>query len=73
MTTQTTQTAPEIHEQLEELYVERAAAVASGLAGNATYMADLEDEIDATRQAYVGTAVTEIATLRAILDGPLLG
>ena len=73
MTTQTTQTAPEIHERLEELYVERAAAAGAGLTGNAAYMTDLEDEIDATRQAYIGAAVTEIAKLRAMLDGPLLG
>jgi hypothetical protein len=36
-------------------------------------MADLEDEIAAARSAYVGAAVTEIASLRAELSGPQLG
>ena len=36
-------------------------------------MADLETDIAASRVAYVALAVTEIATLRAELDGPLLG
>ena len=34
---------------------------------------DLDDEIVTTRHAYVGAAVTEIATLRAQLSGPQLG
>jgi hypothetical protein len=37
------------------------------------YMDPLEDEISAVRAAYVGLAVTEIATLRAALDGPRRG
>jgi hypothetical protein len=36
-------------------------------------MADLEDEIAATRHAYVVSAVTEIAVLRADLSGALEG
>jgi hypothetical protein len=44
-----------------------------GLAEEAAYMADLTDEIVVTRHAYVGAAVTEIATLRAELSGPLFG
>jgi hypothetical protein len=36
-------------------------------------MADLDQEIAATRSAYVGAAVTEIATLRAQLSGPQVG
>jgi hypothetical protein len=36
-------------------------------------MDDLADEIMATRHAYVGAAVTEIAILRADLSGPLYG
>jgi hypothetical protein len=75
MTTQspTTPTAVELGEQLELLYAERALAALEGLGENAHYMADLEDEITATRDAYVGAAVTEIAVLRARLSGPLLG
>jgi hypothetical protein len=36
-------------------------------------MADLDQEIADTHSAYVGAAVTEIATLRGQLSGPLLG
>jgi hypothetical protein len=36
-------------------------------------MADLDDEITATRAAYVGAAVTDIAMLRGRLSGPLQG
>src|SRR5829696_6214350 len=57
MTTQTpTQTAADVQEHLQLLLVERALASHEGLAGNAAYMADLEDEIQATRDAYVGAA-----------------
>ena len=37
------------------------------------YMDDLDDEIQGVRDFYVGTAVTEIATLRAALFGPQTG
>ena len=59
--------------RLLELEAERALAAIEGLAGNAAYMADLAREIAATRSAYVGAAVTEIASLRAQLSGPQLG
>jgi hypothetical protein len=36
-------------------------------------MADLDNEIEATGHAYVATAVTEIASLRAQLWGPQVG
>jgi hypothetical protein len=36
-------------------------------------MRDLEDDLLAAREAYVGVAVTEIATLRGELFGPQLG
>jgi hypothetical protein len=36
-----------------------------GLAVDSVYIADLYGEIEATARAYVGAAVTEIATLRA--------
>ena len=52
---------------------EQVAASFTGLAGNAMYMADLADDIAAAEAAYVGAAVTEIASLRAALDGPLEG
>ena len=73
MTTPPPATAPALREHLRLLYVERALAAMTGLSGNAEYMADLEDEIATERVAYVGAAVTEIATLRADLSGPLRG
>jgi hypothetical protein len=53
--------------------MERLEAIEAGLGENETYMADLENELGSNRNAYVGMAVTEIATLRAQLDGPLVG
>ena len=44
-----------------------------GLAVNSAYMADLDGEIAVTAGAYVGAAVTEIATFRAELSGPQVG
>ena len=69
----TTTSAAGLREQLQLLERERAAVTLTGLALNGVYMADLRDEIEATRAAYVGAAVTEIASLRAELDGPLFG
>jgi hypothetical protein len=62
--------ATEIQTQLHQLHVERELAA---LDANDAYMSDLEDEIAATRYAYVGAAVIEIATLRAELSGPQVG
>ena len=66
-------TAVEIHSLLLELEAERALAEAEGLAVNPVYMADLDEEIEATARAYVGAAVTEIAMFRAELSGPQVG
>jgi hypothetical protein len=65
--------ASEIHTQLRDLNAERALASIEGLAGNPAYMADLDDEIAVTLQAFVGAAVTEIATLRGQLSGAQVG
>jgi hypothetical protein len=65
--------ATEMHDHLQQLHAERALALIEGLENNAAYMADLDDEIVATRFAYVGAAVTEIASLRAELSGPQVG
>jgi len=74
MTTQTQLINPTAaREHLQLLLAERALAGVEGLSGNAAYMTDLEDEIAATRDAYVGAAVTEIAILRAGLSGRLQG
>jgi hypothetical protein len=52
---------------------ERATAIGTGLAHNVMYMDDLEADVEAARGAYVGLAVTEIATLRGELFGPQIG
>jgi hypothetical protein len=72
MTTTTTSTS-ELREDLQLLYIERALAESHGLTNDAAYMADLENDIAAHRNAYVGAAVTEIASLRGALSGPLHG
>jgi hypothetical protein len=61
--------ATEMHIHLKGLQAERALASVEGLASDAAYMADLDDEIAVTRSAYVGAAVTEIASLRGQLWG----
>jgi len=66
-------TASDLRTELGRLTAERLDAVEAGLGGNALYMGALALEIDAHRAAYVGAAVTEIASLRALLSGPLEG
>jgi hypothetical protein len=68
-----TLTATDVKRHLDLLHEERHLAVAIGLAADGAYMADLEEEIVACRAAYVGAAVTEIATMRAELSGTLSG
>ncbi len=65
--------ATEVRQQLLLLGEERVLAHEAGLDHDRAYMADLEDEIAQVRSAYVGAAVTEIAMLRARLDGTLKG
>lgn len=65
-------TAIEIQTELHKLHAERALAAVEGLTAT-TYLADLDEEIAAMRSAYVGAAVTEIATLRAELFGAQVG
>jgi hypothetical protein len=69
----TAPTAPALREQLQSLEQERALAALTGLADNDRYMADLLDELQAVQNAYIGSAVTEIASLRAALGAPLRG
>ena len=59
--------------ELDRLLDERRTALNAGLGANATYMADLDADLDAARAAYVGLAVTEIASFRAALSGPQVG
>jgi hypothetical protein len=65
--------AIELQRRLRELHAERALASSVGLAADAAYMADLDDEISEVSAVYAGAAVIEIATLRAELFGPQVG
>ncbi|HWH92522.1 MAG TPA: hypothetical protein VNT03_01565 [Baekduia sp.] len=65
--------ATEVRQRLMLLGEERVLAHEAGLDHDRAYMADLDDEIKTYRSAFVGAAVTEIAMLRARLDGPLQG
>jgi hypothetical protein len=66
-------TAVLAREQLSALEAEQALAVITGLAEAESYMRDLDDELETWRYLYVSSAVTEIATLRAMLDAPHVG
>jgi hypothetical protein len=66
-------TAVEARTHLAELEAERALAIANKLADVEAYMADLDEEIEAWRQLYIVSAVTEIAILRGELRGRDLG
>lgn len=66
-------TATDARTQLQRLQAERLDAVEAGLADNALYMNDLQNDIEASRSLYIGLAVTEIAILRAQLGGPQVG
>ena len=63
----------ELRIRLNRLHLERIDAKSVGLAGNDAYMTDLENEISETRAAFVGAAVTEIATAQGELFGRLFG
>ena len=65
--------AASMRRHLTELYSEQAAAGLDGLLRNGAYRDDLESEIAFMESAFTGAAVTEIAVLRAQLDGPLRG
>ena len=69
----TTRDATDIRSHLELLETERAVALDAGLGNDVAYMTDLREEIVATRHAYVGSAVAEIASFRAQLSGPQRG
>jgi hypothetical protein len=63
----------DVRHHLQLLHTERALARDTPLRHDVAYMADLEQEIAATREAFVGSAVLEIARLREDLSGPLEG
>jgi hypothetical protein len=70
---QTNITAVDIRGRLMQLQAEREMTLGTELAQISSYMADLEEEIEATRQLYVISAVLEIAELRAELFGAQQG
>lgn len=65
--------ALEVLRYLEGLEEERALASMTPLGDDERYASDLQEEIEATTHAFVGVAVTEIATLRGELFGRLEG
>ncbi len=66
-------TAAGARARLQDLFAERHEALAAGLGDNAVYMRELLEDIEASRAAYIGLAVTEIATLRGELGGRQAG
>jgi len=65
--------ATDARTRLHRLEAQRLDAIDAGLGENAVYMTELQHDLAASRAAYVGLAITEIATLRAQLDGPQVG
>jgi hypothetical protein len=65
--------ASDLHTHLRELQAERALAEHTGMTRIRSYRADLERDIQRSLAAFIGAAVTEIATLRGQLSGPLYG
>lgn len=63
----------ELHTHLLELQAERHLAEETGVANIGSYMADLERDIARSHAAFVGAAVTELASFRAQLSGPNFG
>jgi hypothetical protein len=65
--------AVEIRAYLGRLRMERLEAKLAGLGECEAYMTELDDEITHSSSAFVGAAVTEIATLRGELFGRQAG
>jgi hypothetical protein len=65
--------AADLRQRLRLLELERLEAQHIGLTDCEQYRSDLEDEMAECRAAYVGAAVTEIATLRSELSGRQVG
>jgi hypothetical protein len=66
-------TAADVKNHLELLHSERALAMTTPLRHDAAYMADLDEEIVATRHAWISSAVLEIARFREDLGGAQQG
>ena len=66
-------TASEMRNHLVSLHAERALALTAEPSLPEGTLAEIDQEIEVVRSAFVGTAVTEIATLRGELHGPKFG
>ena len=66
-------TAIDVKNHLELLHEERNLAMATPLRHDRAYMADLNEEILATRHAWTSSAVLEIARFREDLGGAQQG
>jgi hypothetical protein len=66
-------TTHELRSHLMALRAESAAASLEGIDGCGLYAEHLRSETEATHHAWVGAAVTEIASFRVQLSGPQLG
>jgi hypothetical protein len=65
--------AVNVRNHLALLRNERALAMTTPLRHDAAYMADLDEEILATRHAWISSAVLEIARFRQELGGAQQG
>jgi len=66
-------TAVDVKNHLELLRTERALAMTTPLRHDRAYMADLDEEIVATRHAWISSAVLEIARFREDSGGAQQG
>jgi hypothetical protein len=66
-------TAVDVKNHLELLHTERALAMTTPLRHDRAYMADLNEEILATRHAWISSAVLEIARFREELSAAAYG
>ena len=66
-------TAAGLGVELRKLTAQRIDAAEAGLSQNRLYMDQLDAEIVACRSAYIGAAVSEVASLRAQPSGRLQG
>lgn len=66
-------TASEMRNRLVSLHAERALALTADPSPAEAELAEMDREIELFRSAFVGMAVTEIATLRGELYGPRFG
>jgi hypothetical protein len=66
-------TAVDVKNHLQLLHTERALAMTTPLRHDRAYMADLDEEIVATRHAWISSAVLEISRFREDLGGAQQG